>query len=309
MSLTTEDIIGGMYRAHRAGQPFAALTANPQFANLPMEQKQEVLAGLRSRMGGGSTSTVNAISSLLRSTAGGALGAIPLGAAIPLALEMSEGGATKKSVIAALKGASENKRVRMLVGTGMVLGAGAGLLNSALGLYRTKRDHESFQDGLEAASKGGEDFAAATFGSIGGRSGSPNINLAPVTHALGKAAVPSAVASARLYHYNELGSEYSPDWVTGLEARVKQKIMQGHPVQPERLDELVKHVRDNQKNFDTMQNIVVNSHQDLNLEPEDANGVLGDIAGGMQQNEDNIQNLTALSGLARRVRDMKRGDQ
>ena len=115
MSLTTEEIIGGMYRAHRAGQPFAALVANPQFANLPMEQKQQVLAGLRQRMGGETSSPVNALTSIVKGTAGGALAGLPLGVAVPMALEMSETGVTRKSVLAALKQAASNKSVKMLV--------------------------------------------------------------------------------------------------------------------------------------------------------------------------------------------------
>lgn len=101
MSLTTEEVIGGMYRAHRAGQPFAALMANPHFASLPLEQKKDVLQGLRQRMSGESTSAVNAITTVLKNMAGGALGAVPLGLAIPMGLEMAENG-TKNSVLAAL---------------------------------------------------------------------------------------------------------------------------------------------------------------------------------------------------------------
>lgn len=309
MSLTTEEIIGGMYRAHKAGQPFAALVANPQFANLPIEDKKKVLSGLRERMGGESTSTVNAITSMLKSMAGGALAGVPLGAAVPLALEFSEGG-TKRSVLEALKMASQNKNVKLLVGTSMAIGAAGGLLSSALNLHRSRSDRKQFQSDLGEAAEGGEALAAASFGAIGGRSSPAHINVDPVQKVFRDMSIPMVVASGRLGHYNALAENNRTERMADLAAAAQDRMInRGHPVDPDRLATLVKNLSDGHANYGAMHNIVLNSYHDLNVKPEVANEVANDIAGYAQDNQTNIDNLSALEQVARRVRDMKRGDR
>lgn len=307
MSLTTEEIIGGMYRAHRAGQPFAALVANPQFANLPVEQKKEVLVGLRQRMGGESSSAVNALTTLIRSTAGGALAGLPMGAAVPLALELSESGATKKSVLDALKFAAQNKRVKLLVGTGMAIGAAGGLLNAALGLHQAKRDKENFKEGLEEAAKGGEALAAASFGAIGAHTAPRRINVAPVVSTFSGAAVPSAMAAIRYGNSASIVDGLDPERYNELVQNVNQKVQRDVPINPNRLTEIAKDLAKARGHYQTLDSVIVNSPQELNIDAGSIDETRSHISQLHQDNETNIQNLNTLEQFARQVRDMKRG--
>lgn len=309
MSLTTEEIIGGMYRAHRAGQPFAALVANPQFANLPMEQKQQVLAGLRQRMGGETSSPVNALTSVIKGTAGGALAGLPLGVAVPLALEMSESGATKKSVIAALKQAASNKNVKMLVGTGMTLGAIGGLLNSTLSLRQAKKDRDQMKTDLEEASQGGEALAAASFGAIGGHGHARSVNLEPVIKSFRDTSTPYAIASARYGHYATLADQHDPDHYDAAIRRAFSSAQDGMPLNPNGLTDLAKKLAKSRGHYEALHGIVVNSPRELNIDPATIGDTVGEIERLNTANQTNIENLDVLGQFARQVRDMKRGVQ
>jgi hypothetical protein len=306
MSLTTEEVIGGMYRAHRAGQPFAALMANPLFANLPLAEKQKVLGGLRQRVEGESTSTASAITTVLKSMAGGAAGAIPMGLAIPLGLELSENG-TKKSVLEALKMASQNRNVRMLIGTGAAIGAASGLIRSALNLHAARQDRADFRSGLEDASQGGEGLSAALFGGLGGKRAPSEFSAKPVTQALAHAASPSILASARLGHLNGVSADIDPAYLSGVGLRVQQKMQQGYPLDPDRLDQMVGQMEQTQPVRSQMHDLVLNSQRELNIDPPVAAAVAQDIAASHDQNAANINQFNALAQVARRVRDIKRG--
>ncbi len=307
MSLTTEEIIGGMYRAHRAGQPFAALVANPQFANLPQEQKKEVLAGLRQRMGGETSSPVNALTSIIKGTAGGAVAGLPLGVAVPIALEMSDSGASKRSVLTALKMAAQNKNVKMLVGTGMALGAVGGLLNTALSLRQSAKDHTRMQEDLEAASQGGEALAAASFGAIGGRTAPRHVNMDPVIKTFRDTSMPYVMASARFGHAGQMVDD-APDY-QGIVTNVHEKIQRGIPMNPERLAEIAAQARKTQGHVNALHSIVVNSPRELNIEPSTAQATADEFAQMHANTGASIENLNTLEQFARQVRDMKRGAQ
>ena len=134
-----------------------------------------------------------------------------------------------------------------------------------------------------------------------------HFNVKPVVDAFSAQAISPAIAAARLNHYNVKGMDYDPHSVNSLHQRVKTKMMQGHPIDPDALASYAQKVHENQQNYQNMNNIVVNSYQDLNLKPDDANAVLGDIQGGIAANEENLKSLNALEQVARRVRDMKRG--
>lgn len=309
MSLTTEEIIGGMYRAHRAGQPFAALVANPQFANLPMEQKQKVLAGLRQRMGGETSSPVNALTSIVKGTAGGALAGLPLGVAVPMALEMSETGVSRKSVLAALKQAASNKNVKMLVGTGMTLGAIGGLVNSALSLRQAKIDHDRMQEDLEEASKGGEALAAASFGAIGGHGTARQVNLEPVIKTFRDTATPYVATSARFGHHAEAVEGSDPDRYNALMVRAFDKVNSGYSADPERLSALAKKLSKYDDNYAAMNSIIVNSPRELGIDPSDVDRMQARIQGLQAANQGNVNNINTLEQFARQVRDTKRGVQ
>lgn len=309
MSLTTEEIIGGMYRAHQAGQPFAALVANPQFANLPLEQKKQVLAGLRQRMGGETSSAVNALTSLVKGTAGGALAGLPLGAAVPIALEMSESGATKKSVLTALKFAAQNKNVKLLVGTGMAVGAVGGLLNSALSLRQAKIDHETMKKDLEEATQGGEALAAASFGAIGGRSAPRNVNVDGVVKVFRDTAMPSVMAASRYGHYASMVDDNDPDHYRSVIEQAHSRAVQGQPQSPQGLQELAKKLAKSRGHYNALHSIIVNSPRELNIEPGTEQSTIDDIQSLHSNNEANITNLNTLEAFARQVRDMKRGAQ
>lgn len=309
MSLTTEEIIGGMYRAHRAGQPFAALVANPQFANLPMEQKQKVLAGLRQRMGGETSSPVNALTSVVKGTAGGALAGLPLGVAVPMALEMAETGVSKKSVLAALKQAASNKSVKMLVGTGMALGAVGGLVNSALSLRQAKIDHETMQKDLEEAAQGGEALAAASFGAIGGRGAARQVNLEPVIKTFRDTATPYVATSARFGHHAEAVEGSDPERYNALMVRAFDKVNSGYTVDPDRLSALAKRLSKYDDNYAAMNSIIVNSPRELGIDPSDIGRMQARIQGLQEANDANVTNINTLEQFARQVRDTKRGVQ
>lgn len=309
MSLTTEEIIGGMYRAHRAGQPFAALVANPQFANLPMEQKQKVLAGLRQRMGGETSSPVNALTSVIKGAAGGALAGVPLGVAVPMALEMSETGASRKSVLAALKQAASNKSVKMLVGTGMAIGAVGGLINSALSLRQAKVDQDRMKEDLEEASKGGEALAAASFGAIGGRGHARQVNLDPVIKTFRDTATPYVMTSARFGHHAEAVEGSDPEHYNALMVRAFQKANEGYPQNPERLSALAKKLSKYDDNYAAMNSIIVNSPRELGIDPSDVSRMQARIQGLQEANQGNVNNINTLEQFARQVRDTKRGVQ
>lgn len=308
MSLTTEEVIGGMYRAHRAGQPFAALMANPHFASLPLEQKKDVLQGLRQRMSGESTSAVNAITTVLKNMAGGALGAVPLGIAIPMGLEMAENG-TKNSVLAALRMASQNKNVKMLIGTGAAIGAAGGLINAALGLNAARKDRAALQEGLAATEKGGEDLSTALFGGIGGHRSAPRFSTEAVTKALGVAATPSILASARLGHLDAVTQPVDHAYNSALGKRVYEKMQQGYSADPDRLDALKKQMANAQGPYAAMNDLVVNSQRDLNIDPDVSSAISEDIVSAHGQNDQNIKHFNALTELARHMRDIKRGVQ
>lgn len=308
MSLTTEEIIGGMYRAHRAGQPFAALVANPQFANLPLEQKKEVLAGLRQRMGGETSSTANALTAMIKGTAGGALSGIPLGVAVPLALEMSESGATKRSVLEALKFAASNKNVKMLVGSGIALGATAGLLNSAFSLHQANKDKETFKKDLEDASHGGEALAAASFGAIGGSSAPRHINVSPVIKTFGDVATPSLMASARFGHLAALAdSAKHPDEYAQMIMNLNNKAVSGTPLDPDKIRDILGKLEKNRDVYQSLQSTVVNSPRELHIDLGSAQAIQADLVDQQNQTNENIANLSLIEQYARQLRDMKRG--
>lgn len=307
MSLTTEEIIGGMYRAHQAGQPFAALVANPQFANLSQEHKKEVLAGLRQRMGGETSSPVNALTSIVKGTAGGAIAGLPLGVAVPIALEMSDSGATKRSVLTALKMAAQNKNVKMLVGTGMALGAFGGLLNTALSLRQSAKDHAKMQEDLREAEQGGEALAAASFGAIGGRSAPRHVNMDPVIKTFRDTSTPYVMASARFGHAGQMVDD-APDYAK-IVTNVHGKIERGIPMNPERLAEIAAQARKTQGHVNALHSIVVNSPRELNIEPSTVQATADEFAQMHANNGVSIDNLNTLEQFARQVRDMKRGDQ
>lgn len=308
MSLTTEEIIGGMYRAHRAGQPFAALVANPQFANLPLEQKKEVLAGLRQRMGGETSSTANALTAMIKGTAGGALSGIPLGVAVPLALEMSESGATKRSVLEALKFAASNKNVKMLVGSGIALGATAGLLNSAFSLHQANKDKETFKKDLEEASHGGEALAAASFGAIGGKSAPRYVDVSPVIKTFGDTATPSILAAARFGHHSTVAdSNKHPTYYEDLIRNLNSKTVAGAPIDPDRVKDILETLGKNRDTYQAVHSVVLNSPRELHIDPGAAEAIKEDVAGQFNQTNDNIANLSLIEQYARQLRDMKRG--
>jgi hypothetical protein len=309
MSLTTEEIIGGMYRAHQAGQPFAALVANPHFANLSLEDKKQVLAGFRKRMGGESSSAVNAIANVVKGTAGGAAAGIPLGMAVPLALEMSETGATRRSVLDALKTAASNKNVKLLVGTGMAVGAVGGLINSAMQLYQAKKDRSQMRQDLEEASQGGEALAAASFGAIGGHGVARQVNVDPVVKTFRDIATPYAVTSARYGHYASLVDAKSPDHYAEVITRAHEKALQGQPQSPQGLANIAKELAKTRGHYDSLKGIVVNSPRELNIDPATIGATVEEIDRLGSTNETNIQNLNTLEQFARQVRDMKRGVQ
>ena len=309
MSLTTEEIIGGMYRAHKAGQPFAALVANPQFANLSLEDKKQVLAGFRKRIGGESSSTVNALTNVVKGTVGGAAAGVPLGMAVPLALEMSESGATKRSVLDALKTAASNKNVKLLVGTGMAVGAVGGLINTALSMYQAKKDRAQMQEDLEEASQGGEALAAASFGAIGGHGHARHINVDPVIKTFRDTATPFAVASARYGHYASLADSNDTGAYENALKRAEGLATQGVPLNPQGLSELAKKLAKSRGHYGSLMDLVVNSQRELNSTPESSAEVQEGINQLHTQNESNIQHTNALEQFARQVRDMKRGVQ
>lgn len=307
MSLTTEEIIGGMHRAHRAGQSFAGLMANPLFANLPLDEKQKVLGGLQQRISGESPSTASAISTLLTGMAGGAASALPLGIAIPLGMELAEDG-TKRSVVEALKMAAGNKKVKMLLGTGAAIGAAGGLIRSALNLNAARQDRKAFQEGLAEAANGGEGLAGALFGSIGGKSAPSTFSTAPVAKELGHAAAPNVMASARLGHLNSLITDADGDYHNGVYERAFAKAQQGYPLSPSGLQAVADRLNTAQSHYGAMHNLVVNSQSDLNIDSDVANAVADDIATGHEQNAQNVNHFNALAQLARQVRDIKRGN-
>lgn len=307
MSLTTEEIIGGMYRAHRAGQPFAALVANPQFANLPMEQKQQVLSGLRQRMGGESTSAVNALTSIVKSTAGGALAGVPLGVAVPLALEMSDSGATKKSVLAALRMAAENKNVKLLVGTGATLGALGGLFNAAMRLRQDKLNREQIQTDLAEAAEGGEALAAASFGAIGNANPARQVNLEPVIKTFRDISVPHVMASARFGHAGQMVDDAKN--YGGLTAKTHERLLRGVPLNPQRLQELAAEARQYNGHANALHSLVVNSPVELNIDPSTLGEAKANFQRMSEDSEITANNLSALEQYVRQVRDAKRGVQ
>jgi len=307
MSLTTEEIIGGMHRAHRAGQSFAALMANPLFANLPLDQKQKVLGGLHAHIAGESPSTAGAIATLLKGMAGGAASAIPVGIAIPLGMELAEDG-TKRSVLEALKMAAGNKKVKMLVGTGAAIGAAGGLARSAFNLYSARQDSNKFKAGLAEAAEGGEGLAGALFGAIGGRSAPSTISTASIAKELGNAAAPNVMASARLGHLNSLVTDADTDGYNAVYQRAMSKAQQGYPLSPSGLNAVAERLTAVHPRFADMHNLVLNSQSELNIDPSVATDVADDIASGQNQNAQNVNNLNALAELALQLRDIKRGN-
>lgn len=306
--MTTEEIIGGMYRAHQAGQPFAALVANPQFANLPQEQKKQVLAGFRQRMGGG-PSSINALTSVIKGTAGGALAGLPLGVAVPLAIELAESGATKKSVLSALKMAAQNKHVKILVGTGMTLGAVGGMLNSAMSIYQAKKDQEAMKQDLDEAAQGGEALAAASFGGIGGRSSPRTVNMEPVIKSFRDTATPYVLASARYGHYGQMIDDADTPRYEDIVAKTNEKVLRGVPMDPSRLAKIAKDLAKSQGHYDAIHSVVVNSPRELNIDPATEKDMVAHILQLHGNNAVTIGNLNTLEQYVRQVRDMKRGDQ
>lgn len=307
MSLSTEEIIGGMHRAHRAGQSFAALMANPLFANLPLDEKQKVLAGLHSRISGESPSVASAITTVLKGMAGGAASALPLGIAIPLGMELAEDG-TKRSVVEALKMAAGNKKVKMLLGTGAAIGAAGGLVRSALNLSAANRDRKNFREGLAEAAEGGEGLAGALFGSVGGKSAPSSFSTAPIARELGHASAPNVMASARLGHLNSLVADADADHYNGVYQRAFAKMQQGYPMSPNGLQAVAERLDAAKPHFGAMNELVVNSQSELNIDPDVARAVSEDIVNGFNQTEENAGHFNALAQLARQVRDIKRGN-
>lgn len=309
MSLTTEEIIGGMYRAHQAGQPFAALVANPQFASLPLEQKKQVLAGLRQRMGGETSSTANTLTTMIKGTAGGALSGLPLGVAVPLALELSQGDGGRKGVLQALKFAAGNKSVKVLVGTGMALGAAGGLLNSAFSLHQAKKDKETFKKDLQEASHGGEALAAASFGAIGVPGSARHLNVTPVVRAISDTAIPNVLASARFgYHAAEFDKLRNTDKDAELIQTVSQRVRErGIPLDADRVSEIIKQLQKGKVTANALHSVVVNSPRELGIDPEAADSIAQETAEFSQNTDDNIANFNVIEQYARQLRDMKRG--
>ena len=307
MSLTTEEIIGGMYRAHRAGQPFAALVANPQFANLPLETKQEVLAGLRARMGGESTSAVNALTSVIKGAAGGALSAVPLGVVIPAAVELAESGATRKSVLSALKAAANTPKVKTYMGISATIGAAGGIYNTAMNLHRQRADAIRFRKDLDSAQNGGEDLSTVLFGGVSSPSAASHVNMAPVTQAISSMALPGAIAAGKLHHYDEITRDRDGDHSLWTAQRVKEKLVQGYPIDPDRLKKMQEELKQDNEHHDTMKDIVVNSYRTMYVPPADAQGMIEEIEHGIASKDQAQRELSALEQVARRVRDMKRG--
>lgn len=309
MSLTTEEIIGGMYRAHQAGQPFAALVANPQFANLPLEEKKQVLAGFRHRVGSETTSPVNTLTNIVKGTAGGAAAGIPIGMAVPLALEMSQSGATKKSVLAALRMAAQNPHVKMLVGTGMALGAAGGMINTALGMYQAKKDHEQLQTDLDEATQGGESLAAASFGAIGGHRAPRRVNLDTVIKTFRDTATPYATASARYGHYGTLVDELDADKYADIVHRAHQKAVDGQEQSPQGLKDLATKLAKARGYYQNLDSLVVNSHREMHMDPTTVDDTREEIGRLHAKNEETLETLRLLEAHARQVRDTKRGTQ
>lgn len=306
MSLTNTEIIGGMHRAHKAGQPFTSLLSNPHFASLPLADKKEVLAGLRARVKDQKASLTGMAGSVLKNTVGGAAATVPLAALIPLGIELGPG-SNKGRVLGALKSLSGNKTVRALVGTGAAIGATGGLIRSVLDIMADRKDRAALEAGLEEAEEGGEGLATAMFGGVGIPSRRSGFSLDGVASTVGGIGLNSAIPAARLGYYDAAHEEVDP--TNGITNRVIEKMRGGVPVQPEAIDRYLKKTEGAMEAGQTMQDILLNSHRDLGYSPESAQGVVDAIAGNNQMHQQNHESLSGLAAIARDLRDQKRGTQ
>lgn len=304
MSLTNSEIIGGMHRAYKAGQPFTSLLSNPQFASLPLADKKEVIAGLRERMKDHKPSVAGMAGNVLKNTLGGAAATVPLASLIPLGIELGSG-ANKGRVLGALKSLSGNKTVRALVGTGAAIGAAGGLIRSALDILADRRDAAALYSGLADAEEGGEGMATAMFGGVGGRGARSGFTLAPVANVVSGIGLNSAIPAARLGYYDAAHEEVDP--TNGVTERVMNKIRSGVPVQADALDRYVKKTEGAMEAGTTMQDILLNSHRDLGYSPESAQHVIDSISANNGAHQSNNENLSQLAQLARDLLNEKRG--